>query len=134
MESSRSASNTPVPANVASPSPSDRSRAVDSDTVPLSEASMGEDKRVLREVSILALLYHPYIVQLVDFVITTHYYYLVFEYVEGGQMLDYIISHGKLSERVARKFIRQIVSSLDYCHKNSIVHRGKHLLHDAIIT
>lgn len=38
-------------------------------------------------------------------------------------MLDYIISHGKLKEKQARKFSRQISSALDYCHRNSIVHR-----------
>lgn len=38
-------------------------------------------------------------------------------------MLDYIISHGKLKEKQARKFARQIASALDYCHRNSIVHR-----------
>lgn len=48
---------------------------------------------------------------------------MVFEYVNGGQMLDYIISHGRLRERSARKFARQIGSALEYCHANSIVHR-----------
>ena len=38
-------------------------------------------------------------------------------------MLDFIISHGRLKEKQARKFGRQIASALDYCHKNSIVHR-----------
>ena len=40
-------------------------------------------------------------------------------------MLDYIISHGRLRERVARKFARQIGSALEYCHKNNVVHRGE---------
>ena len=53
-----------------------------------------------------------------------HHYYFVQEYVNGGQMLDYIISHGRLRERSARKFARQIGSALEYCHANSIVHRG----------
>ena len=48
---------------------------------------------------------------------------MLFEYVNGGQMLDYIISHGRLKEKQARKFARQIASALDYCHRNSIVHR-----------
>jgi serine/threonine protein kinase len=48
---------------------------------------------------------------------------MLFELVNGGQMLDYIISHGKLKEKQARKFARQIASALDYCHRNSIVHR-----------
>ena len=39
-------------------------------------------------------------------------------------MLDYIISHGRLRERVARKFARQIGSALEYCHLNNVVHRG----------
>ena len=48
---------------------------------------------------------------------------MLFEYVSGGQMLDYIISHGKVKEKRARKFGRQLASALDYCHRNSIVHR-----------
>lgn len=60
-----------------------------------------------------------------DIMIMSHHYYMLFEYVNGGQMLDYIISHGKLKEKGARKFARQIASALDYCHYNSIAHRGK---------
>ncbi|KAF8547095.1 hypothetical protein OG21DRAFT_1490523 [Imleria badia] len=43
-------------------------------------------------------------------------------YVSGGQMLNYIISHGRLRERVARKFAHQIGSALDYCSRNNVVH------------
>ena len=53
----------------------------------------------------------------------TNHHYMVFEFIDGGQMLDYIISHGRLRERAARKFARQIGSALEYCHRNSIVHR-----------
>ncbi|KAF9050634.1 Pkinase-domain-containing protein [Hymenopellis radicata] len=56
-------------------------------------------------------------------IVHANHYYMVFEYVNGGQMLDYIISHGRLRERVARKFARQIGSALDYCHRNNVVHR-----------
>lgn len=38
-------------------------------------------------------------------------------------MLDFIISHGRLKEKMARRYLRQIVSAVDYCHMNSIVHR-----------
>lgn len=58
-----------------------------------------------------------------DVVRTTYHWYMLFEYVNGGQMLDYIISHGRLKEKQARKFSRQIASALDYCHRNSIAHR-----------
>ncbi|KAI7902035.1 kinase-like domain-containing protein [Cokeromyces recurvatus] len=79
--------------------------------------------RTIREASIMLLLHHPYIVSLKEMVILDPYYYLFMEYVNGGQLLDYIISHGKLKEKQARRFGRQILSALDYCHRNSIVHR-----------
>ncbi|KAI0922430.1 hypothetical protein AcV7_005966 [Taiwanofungus camphoratus] len=79
--------------------------------------------RTLREAALSMLLHHPYICGMREMIVHPHHYYMVFEYVNGGQMLDYIISHGRLRERVARKFARQIGSALDYCHKNNVVHR-----------
>jgi len=80
--------------------------------------------RTIREAALSQLLYHPYICGMREMIVHQHHYYMVFEYINGGQMLDYIISHGRLRERVARKFARQIGSALEYCHKNSVVHRG----------
>ena len=71
----------------------------------------------------VTLLDHPHICGMRDVQRTTYHWYMLFEYVNGGQMLDYIISHGRLKEKQARKFGRQIASALDYCHRNSIVHR-----------
>ncbi|SPO32067.1 related to serine/threonine-specific protein kinase KIN1 [Ustilago trichophora] len=79
--------------------------------------------RTIREGSLQILLHHPYICGMREMMIHTNHYYMVFEYVNGGQMLDYIISHGRLRERSARKFARQIGSALEYCHRNSVVHR-----------
>ncbi|ODN96944.1 hypothetical protein I350_07919 [Cryptococcus amylolentus CBS 6273] len=79
--------------------------------------------RTIREAHISLLLHHPYICGMREFIMHTNHHYMVFEFIDGGQMLDYIISHGRLRERAARKFARQIGSALDYCHQNSIVHR-----------
>jgi serine/threonine protein kinase len=79
--------------------------------------------RTVREAAISLLLHHPYVCGMREFISHTNHHYMVFECIDGGQMLDYIISHGRLRERAARKFARQIGSALDYCHKNSIVHR-----------
>jgi len=84
-----------------------------------------KEVRTLREAALSMLLHHPYICGMREMIIHQHHYYMVFEYVNGGQMLDYIISHGRLRERVARKFARQIGSALDYCHRNNVVHRGQ---------
>ncbi|CAK5277862.1 unnamed protein product [Mycena citricolor] len=79
--------------------------------------------RTTREAALSMLLHHPYICGMREMIIHQHHYYMVFEYVNGGQMLDYIIAHGRLRERNARKFARQIGSALDYCHRNNVVHR-----------
>ncbi|KAF6752697.1 CAMK/CAMKL/Kin1 protein kinase [Ephemerocybe angulata] len=79
--------------------------------------------RTLREAALSMLLYHPYVCGMREMIVHQHHYYMVFEYVNGGQMLDYIISHGRLRERVSRKFARQIGSALEYCHMNNVVHR-----------
>ncbi|KAK9763589.1 Serine/threonine-protein kinase [Basidiobolus ranarum] len=91
-----------------------------------SEAAAKEENketRVIREAAIMSLLDHPNIVKMKEMIIHNRHYYLILEYVSGGQMLDYIISHGRLKEKQARNFARQICSALEYCHKNSIVHR-----------
>lgn len=70
------------------------------------------EQRTIREMAIMHLLRHPNICQLKEWVVQGDHYYMFLEYVQGGQLLDYIISHGKLKEKLARKFARQIVSAL----------------------
>ncbi|KAE8258525.1 hypothetical protein A4X13_0g1626 [Tilletia indica] len=89
----------------------------------LAAKDAAKEVRTIREGSLQLLLHHPYVCGMREMMIHTNHYYMVFEYVNGGQMLDYIISHGRLRERSARKFARQIGSALEYCHRNSIVHR-----------
>ncbi|KAG9047173.1 serine/threonine-protein kinase KIN2 [Tulasnella sp. UAMH 9824] len=80
--------------------------------------------RAIREAALCMLLHHPHICSMREMIVHQHHYYLVLEYVSGGQLLDYVISHGRLREKVARKFARQIGSALEYCHKNNVVHRN----------
>jgi serine/threonine protein kinase len=88
------------------------------------QKDLSKEIRTVREAAISMLLHHPYVCGMREMIVHTHHYYMVFEFIDGGQMLDYIISHGRLRERAARKFARQIGSALEYCHRNSIVHRG----------
>lgn len=90
---------------------------------PTKETTQARERRILREAAILNLIEHRNIVKLKDFLITADYFCLFFEYVEGVQLLDYIIMHGKLKERRACSIFRQILSAVDYCHHYSIVHR-----------
>ncbi len=50
---------------------------------------------------------------------------IILEYVEGGELFDYIVAKGKLSHTEAAKFLRQILSALEYCHSCFVIHRGR---------
>jgi len=82
-------------------------------------------KGIQREISILKLLEHPNIVKLYEVIEDnkTGTFYLVLELATGGELFDYIVARGKLKEKEARKFFRQIVSGVEYCHSNLVIHR-----------
>ena len=52
-----------------------------------------------------------------------HEIFLVLELVAGGELFDYIVARGRVKEKEARKFFRQIISGVEYCHANLVVHR-----------
>ncbi|CAG2225555.1 BRSK [Mytilus edulis] len=49
--------------------------------------------------------------------------YLVLEHVSGGELFDYLVKKGRLTPKEARRFFRQIISALDFCHSHNICHR-----------
>ncbi len=50
------------------------------------------------------------------------------ELCEGGDLMDYICARKYLSEVCTRKFIRQIISAVDYLHRIGILHRYLYFL------
>lgn len=59
----------------------------------------------------------------ISFHIHFHLRYLVLEHVSGGELFDYLVKKGRLTPKEARRFFRQIISALDFCHSHSICHR-----------
>uniref|UniRef100_A0A8C6WW10 Si:ch211-255p10.4 n=1 Tax=Neogobius melanostomus TaxID=47308 RepID=A0A8C6WW10_9GOBI len=78
---------------------------------------------VEREIAILKLIEHPHVLKLHDVYENNKYLYLVLEHVSGGELFDYLVKKGRLTPKEARKFFRQIISALDFCHSHSICHR-----------
>ena len=77
----------------------------------------------MREAATLYLLEHPNIVGLKDLLITEDYFFLIFEYIKGEELLDHIVARKKLSEGRARNYFAQLLSAVSYCHANGVVHR-----------
>ncbi|TXG63130.1 hypothetical protein EZV62_010124 [Acer yangbiense] len=49
--------------------------------------------------------------------------YLVLEYCDGGDLAAYLHRHGKVSEAVARHFMRQLAAGLQVLHEKHLIHR-----------
>jgi len=80
-------------------------------------------KKLFREVRIMKLLNHPNIVKLYEVIDTPTELYLFMEYASSGEIFDYLVAHGRMKEKEARRIYRQIVLVIDYCHNLHVIHR-----------
>ena len=80
-------------------------------------------ERVSREIKILKIVKHPNIIQLYEIIETLKQFYLIMEYANGGELFEYIVSHGKIKESQACKILQQLLMGLEYLHNNGIAHR-----------
>jgi len=76
-----------------------------------------------REIVIMKLIEHPHVIKLYDVWENRGELYLVLEYVEGGELFDYVSSNGALPEAEAVRLFCQIIAGLSYCHRYNICHR-----------
>ena len=49
-------------------------------------------------------------------------YYLILDFVGGGEMFDHLVNHGAYSEADAARLVREVASALDYLHGIGVVH------------
>jgi len=78
-------------------------------------------KMVEREVKIMKLLKHSHIIKLIEVIDVQAYLFIVMEWASGGEVMDFIGTHGRFKEDVARTIFRQVVSAIDYCHASRII-------------
>ena len=76
-----------------------------------------------REIVIMKLISHPNVMGLYEVWENKSELFLVLEYVDGGELFDYLVSKGKLGEREAVHYFRQIIEGVSYCHSFNICHR-----------
>eukprot|EP01100_Stratorugosa_tubuloviscum_P006683 TRINITY_DN284_c0_g3_i1.p1 TRINITY_DN284_c0_g3~~TRINITY_DN284_c0_g3_i1.p1 ORF type:complete len:474 (-),score=186.14 TRINITY_DN284_c0_g3_i1:27-1448(-) len=76
-----------------------------------------------REFELLQTLSHPNLVSLFGYKELNDYIYLIFEFVEGGSLLEATKKFGPLSEQLLTIYTLQILKGLEFLHLNQIVHR-----------
>lgn len=76
-----------------------------------------------KEISILRNITHPNIIRLFEAIETEDRIYLVLEYCDGGDLGAYIHRHGRVSDDVARHFIKQLAAGLQVLRENNLIHR-----------
>ncbi|KAI9003626.1 kinase-like domain-containing protein [Gaertneriomyces semiglobifer] len=87
------------------------------------EGTGGLNKKLEREITIMKLIQHPNVLQLYDVYETDKELFLILEFVEGGELFDYLVKKGRLSESEALSFFQQIMFGIDFCHRYLICHR-----------
>jgi len=66
---------------------------------------------------------HPNIIQLIEYFEETDRFYLIFEKVSGGQLLDHIQTRKYFTEQEAAHIIRDVAEALSFLHSKGIAHR-----------
>ncbi|CAE7534334.1 CPK3 [Symbiodinium necroappetens] len=78
---------------------------------------------VKQELQLTQRMDHPNIVRLYAVYEDHCSLYLVLELCEGGELFDRLVDEKFLTEPVARKIMKQVFSSIAYCHARDVVHR-----------
>ncbi|KAJ8431852.1 hypothetical protein Cgig2_023496 [Carnegiea gigantea] len=79
--------------------------------------------QIKREISIMKIVRHPYIVRLHEVLASRTKIYIILEFIPGGELFDKIVHRGKLSERESRRYFQQLIDAVSHCHSKGVYHR-----------
>jgi serine/threonine protein kinase len=81
------------------------------------------EEQMGREISALRNLNHPRVLKAIDVIRNNKFVYIVCELMHRGDMFDYVISKGRLNEKEALFYFKQLIDGVSYCHANNVCHR-----------
>ncbi|CAG9861783.1 unnamed protein product [Phyllotreta striolata] len=76
-----------------------------------------------RELDILVRVNHPHIIHVHSIFQRKHKYYIFMRNAENGDLLEYILKKGPISEAQSRVWFRQLALAMQYLHEMEIAHR-----------
>jgi serine/threonine protein kinase len=89
----------------------------------IEERFQGMMQQFQTEIEALRQLKHPGIIRLYDVYITGERIFIVMELMEGGELFDYVVQKGTLTEEEASRIVRMVTSAMVYMHSMNIIHR-----------
>lgn len=72
------------------------------------------------EIEALRKLSHPSIIRLYDVYVTQEKIYIVMELMEGGELFDYVVQKGTLTEEEASRIVKSVTSAMVYMHSKNV--------------
>ncbi|SBT80394.1 serine/threonine protein kinase KIN, putative [Plasmodium malariae] len=79
--------------------------------------------KIMKEIEIHKKIDHNHICKFYEVHENKNNLYMILEYLPKGDLLTYIYERKKINEDSARTIFYQLISAIDYLHKNNIVHR-----------
>ena len=75
------------------------------------------------EIFLLKHMRHPSIVKLFEALDSEGHHLMFMELCTGGDLLQFVRRRRRLSESMAKYFMRQVMTAIGYCHAKCIIHR-----------
>jgi len=75
-----------------------------------------------RETSVGSRIKHTYVVRSFDTIINPEYVAFTMEYMDGGNLADYLAAHGPLAVPTALRLLCELCSGVEALHRAAIVH------------
>lgn len=84
---------------------------------------LGAGDTLGRELNALSGRSHPHVVRIHELIDTMNTCFIIMDYVDGGELFDYISQNPRLTEYDSIRIMRQILSAVNFCHNNRVCHR-----------
>lgn len=79
-------------------------------------------RMVRNEIELLSITDHPNIVKIYEYFEDHETFSIIMEYLEGGELFEYISKRDTFSEGLACKIMKQVLNALSYLHSHQIIH------------
>jgi len=87
----------------------------------IQKQNMGE--QIKKEIAVMKMVKQRHVVNLLEVLASRTKIFIVLELVTGGELFDKIVTASRFDEPTARKYFRQLISGVEYCHRQGVCHR-----------